>query len=114
MRRVGPALVALLIGMAWWQAVSRWSGVAEPWDAPLYWSVGYPGALVMAALLGAKWLRHGWVLGAVVVLAQLPVVIVASSVGPLFAAGVIYAAVLAVPAMMAAAIAGWIRARVGR
>ncbi|SFP86892.1 hypothetical protein [Sphingomonas rubra] len=114
MRRVFAAMAALLLGIAYWWAVGRSSGVAEPWDAPSYWSVGYPGALVLAALLGWWWPRRAWALGAIVVLAQLPVVIASSGVGPLLALGALYAGVLALPAMAVAALAGRIRARGGR
>jgi hypothetical protein len=53
-------------------------------------------ALVLSAILGAMFQRHSLIAGAVVMFAQLPVVVAF----PLLTAGVIYAALLSIPAMM--------------
>lgn len=108
-----PALAALAIGVVYWFAAGRLSDVAEPWDASGFWSIAYPGALLLAGLLGLAWPRHGWAWGAIVVLAQVIVVIATGGAGPLIAVGIVYAAVLALPAMLVAQVAGRIRARAG-
>lgn len=113
-RRAVAPLASLLLGCGYWFVAARLSGVVEPWDAPDYWTIAYPGALLLAALLGATWPRRGWAWGAIVVLAQLPVVVAASGAGPLLAAGLLFALVLALPAMLVGSGAAWIRGRAGR
>jgi hypothetical protein len=103
--------IAALAGLALWTAVSLSMGGGEPWDADRYWTLACPAALVLSLALGLAFPRRAWCWGAVVMLAQVPVVIAVSGVGPLLAAGVVYAALLAVPAMLASALGGWWRRR---
>jgi hypothetical protein len=113
MRRPIPKLlVLLLVSLFYWGIVGQVSRVAEPWDAPSYWRLWVPLSFGIAALAGAWLGRRGWMAGAVVMLAQL--LPVASSSGGergLWAAGLAIAAVLAIPAMAVAALAGWLRTR---
>lgn len=103
--------IAAFAGLSLWSAVSLSSGGGEPWDADRYWLLACPAALVLSLALGLAFPRRAWCWGAVVMLAQVPVVIAVSGVGPLLAAGVVYAALLAVPAMLASALGGWCRRR---
>ncbi|ASR43594.1 hypothetical protein BEN78_09635 [Xanthomonas citri pv. mangiferaeindicae] len=106
-----PLSIAALAGFALWSVVSLSMGGGEPWDAELYWTLACPAALALSLALGLAFPIRAWCWGAVVMLAQVPVVIAVSGVGPLLAAGVVYAALLAVPAMLASALGGWCRRR---
>jgi hypothetical protein len=113
MHRPLPKLLALLLAslFAWW--IAGWiAGVAEPWDAPGYWRLWVPLSLGVAALAGAWLGRRGWTAGAVVMLTQLlPVALSRGGDGGLWAAGLLIAVVLAIPAMAFAALAGWLVTR---
>lgn len=105
---------AALSGLAYWAAVSVWSHGGEPWDAPMFWTVFYPGALLLAAVLGWAFPLRAWLWGAVVLLAQVPVVMLVSGMEPLLVAGLLYALVLSIPAMLVSWLAGRARRRAGR
>ncbi len=107
MKSTGRAtLVALIAGLAFWGIVSAALGGIEPWDAVSFWTVIYPAALALSAVLGLVFPRRSWAWGAIVLLAQVPVVVIAFGVGPLLAAGMLYAAMLSLPAMLVSWIAG--------
>lgn len=105
------ALGALLVGLAWWAVVSLAIGGGEPWDAAGYWTWAYPGALACSLLLGLAWPQRAWLWGPLVVLAQVPVVVAVSGLGPLLAAGLVYAALLSIPAAVASWAGGRLRRR---
>lgn len=115
MRMTGSLLAAsavtLKVGVVFWVLVAWRTPGGEPWDAPAFWTVVYPIALVIAAVLGACFPRHAWLWGLLLMALQVPVVAVVSGFGPLLLAGLIYALVLAVPAMAIAAAAGALRRR---
>jgi hypothetical protein len=98
-----------VVGIVFWSVVSMLSGAAEPWDAASFWTLIYPAALALSVVLGAIFQRVSLLAGAIVMFAQLPVVTALVGVSPLLAAGVIYVAVLSVPAMMLSWIAGRLR-----
>lgn len=105
------ALMSAVVGLAYWAVVSGMLGGGEPWDAAAYWTLAYPGALLLSAVLGFAMPTRAWIWGVIVVFAQVPVVVAVSGAGPLLLAGVLYAAVLAIPAALVSGIAGWIRRR---
>jgi len=105
------ACISAIVGIVYWTAVSAMLGGDEPWDADAYWTLVYPGALLISAVLGFAMPTRAWLWGTIVVFAQVPVVIAVSGAGPLLIAGVIYAAVLSIPAALVSGIAGWIRRR---
>lgn len=105
------ACIAAVIGIAYWAVASGMAGGGEPWDAPAYWTLAYPGALLVSAVLGFAMPARAWLWGVIVVFAQVPVVIAVSSAGPLLLAGVLYAAVLSIPAALVSAGAAWARRR---
>ena len=101
----------LLVSAMYWQLASRWSGVAEPWDADGYWRLWYPVSLALSALAGSV-LRSRWGLaGAVVTVAQLPVMAVHAQPGALMIGGVMMLCILAIPAAAVSALAGRLRRR---
>jgi len=101
----------LLVSAMYWQLVSQWSGVAEPWDAGGYWRLWYPVSLALSAVAGFV-LRSRWGLaGAVVTVAQLPVMAVHAQPGVLMIGGMMILCILAIPAAAVSALAGRLRAR---
>lgn len=108
------ACIAAAIGIAYWSVASGMAGGGEPWDAPAYWTLAYPGALLLSAVLGFAMPTRAWLWGLIIVFAQMLVVIAVSGLGPLLMAGVLYAAVLSIPAALVAAVSGWIRIRMSR
>ncbi|KAB7632210.1 hypothetical protein [Stenotrophomonas rhizophila] len=115
MRTTGNLLAAgavtLKVGVVFWVLVAWRTPGGEPWDAPAFWTVVYPLALAIAAVLGACFPRKAWLWGLLLMVLQVPVVAVMSGVGPLLLAGLVYALVLALPAMAIAAVAGALRRR---
>lgn len=98
-----------IVSLFFWAVVSAVTAAKEPWDLANYWTLIYPAALVLSAILGAVLKRAQWSAGAVVMLAQIPVVLVVSGVSPLLAVGLLYAAVLSIPAMTLSWLAGKLR-----
>lgn len=103
--------LAAVAGLAYWALVSALSGGGEPWDAARFWTVAFPGALALSALLGAVAPARAWAWGAIVMLAQVPVVVAVSGAGPLLIAGLLYAAALALPAALVSWASGALRGR---
>jgi len=101
-------ILAGAVGLVFWVGVSLLSGAREPWDAAQFWSVIYPAALVLAAVSGAMFQRASVSAGAIVMAAQLPVVMASSGASPLLAAGVVYVVILSIPAMALSWLAGWV------
>ncbi len=108
---IAASAVTLKVGVVFWMLVAWRTPGGEPWDAPAFWTVAYPIALAIAAVLGACFPRKAWLWGLLLIALQVPVVAVMSGVGPLLLAGVVYALVLALPAMAIAAAAGALRHR---
>ncbi|QNR98820.1 hypothetical protein ICJ04_08060 [Stenotrophomonas sp. 169] len=111
---LAASVVTLTVGVVFWVLVAWRTPAGEPWDAPTYWTVVYPIALVIAAVLGACFPRRAWLWGLLLMVLQVPVVVVASGFGPLLLAGLVYTLVLAVPALAIAAAAGALRRRLHR
>jgi hypothetical protein len=105
---------AALAGLALWLAVSGVVGQREPWDAPEFWSRGYPLAVGLCALLGAIWPRRSWLMGFIVMAMMAPVMALNGSDLSLLPLGLVALAVLAVPAALAGLIAGGIRRALSR
>lgn len=108
---LAASAVTLKVGVVFWMLVAWQTPGGEPWDAPAFWTVVYPIALGIAAILGACFPRQAWLWGLLLMMLQVPVVAVMSGVGPLLLAGLVYALVLAVPATAIATAAGALRRR---
>jgi hypothetical protein len=85
--------------LSYWAVVSAITGAGEPWDLASYWTIIYPGALAVSVILGTTQKGSLWYAGAVVMLSQIPVVLVVSDASPLLGVGIIYAALLSIPAI---------------
>ncbi len=108
--RMVQVFVLAVVGVLYWLFVSHVSGAKEPWDAAGYWSIWYPGSLLLSAVGGFGFGRRGWSAGAIVTVAQLPVMGVNTGFGGLLIVGVAFLAILAVPAVMLSALFGRLRA----
>lgn len=104
--------VLIILGGLYWQFVCQLTNVQEPWNAPAYWSVAYPISLVLSAATGRFLKNRGWSAGAVLTLAQLPVIWLNNGTSdPFWAVGVLILFVLAIPAATISAVAGWFASR---
>ena len=108
------SIATWVVCIGFWAVVSILTGAEEPWDAASFWTRIYPVALVLAFILGWMLKSSQWSAGSIVMFAQIPVVMVSSGVSPLLVAGVLYAALLSVPAMILSWAAGRIRHRYKR
>ena len=104
-------IVLLACSLLYWSLVGRSAGVAEPWDAAAYWRLCYPLSLVLAGGAGLVFRTRGWLAGAIVTFAQLPVM--AWNGGGTLSWGMAmpFLAVLALPAMAVSAGTGWLAVR---
>ncbi|WP_124420776.1 hypothetical protein [Pseudomonas sp. R2-60-08W] len=98
-----------VVSLVFWTVVSAITGTKEPWDLASYWTIIYPAALALSVILGAVLKSAQWSAGAMVMLAQIPVILVTSGASPLLAAGILYAAVLSIPAITLSWLAGKVR-----
>jgi len=53
-------LIAAMGGTALWAAPALLGGRAEPWDSGLYWTIGYPLALIGSLALGYAFPGRPW------------------------------------------------------
>lgn len=97
--------------MVVWVGIALVSGEHEAWDHPGYWKYGYPLMVVVSGLLGWLFPRRAWQQGLAMMLSQLVPLLIVHPLGPLLPLGVIFLAVLALPAMLAAQLAAVIRRR---
>jgi hypothetical protein len=104
-----------IISIAFWICVSAISGVKEPWDLDNYWTIIYPAGLALSVLMGAILKSTQWSAGAIVMFAQVPVIVAASGSSALLGAGILYAAILSIPAVILSWLAGrWRQAHRGK
>jgi len=101
-------LAALLAGIVLWGGVSLILDVAEPWDSPGYWPA-YLIALALSFAFGHFGRSRAWLSGVLLVFAQIPVMLLQSGPGPLLAVGVMYLAILSLPAALIAVAAARLR-----
>lgn len=111
MRTRFKALSLLVFSILYWQFVCWLTRTVEPWDADTYWRVWYPMSFFVAALVGVSFKARGWMAGAILTFAQLPVMWLNTGTSYLWPVGVIFASVLAIPVVAISAFAGWYAAR---
>ena len=104
-------LVLLLCSFLYWQFVCWISVTDELWDVDAYWRLWYPISFALSAMAGLAFKKRGWVAGAIVTLAQLPVMMLNNQPSPMLAAGLALLCVLSVPVSITSAFTGWIAAR---
>ncbi|MFN3936617.1 MAG: hypothetical protein ACK4KW_03465 [Gemmobacter sp.] len=108
---MSPTLaIAALAGLALWTGTAILSGRAEPWDAPAFWQLSYPLALVLAAVFGALAPIRPWRWGAALVWTLAPVLAIGGAGLSMLPPGLVLIGLLSLPAMLAAGLG----ARLGR
>ncbi len=102
---------AFIAGTMIWVATSVAAAGREPWDTDLYWSIAYPAALLISGGLALLYPVRAWRWCPTLMLAQIPVMIATGSGFNLLPLGLVLIALLSLPAMLVASLAGWLRLR---
>ncbi|UZK68034.1 hypothetical protein OKW76_08025 [Sphingomonas sp. S1-29] len=85
------------------------TGAPEPWDAHAYWTLAYPASVALSAIAGRFLGKRAWLAGGVVTFAQAPVMWLNNGSGALWAVGLLFLTILAIPCALASALAGRFR-----
>jgi hypothetical protein len=109
--RTIKVLVLLIVSGMYWQFVCQRTGTVEPWDGDAYWRLWYPLTFVLSGVAGYVLRNDGWLAGAILTFAQLPVMWINNGTGPLIAVGVVFLFVLAVPPVAISLLTGWFATR---
>jgi hypothetical protein len=109
----GPTriIVLLICSVLYWGFVCWVTGTREPWDADAYWHLWYPASFGLSAIAGLMFKDRGWMAGAILTFAQLPVMWMNNGAGPLLVFGLMMLCGLAVTVIALSALAGWFAAR---
>jgi hypothetical protein len=107
------ALVGTVFGLIYWLGFSLMVAADEAWDGAFYWSVAYPGSMLLAVALGVVFRQRAWVTGLTLTFAQLPIIILSTGVGPTSLIAVVFLAILSGPVILAAALTSMRRRREG-
>lgn len=97
--------IAIVAGAVLWTLTAALGGRTEPWDSPLYWSVAYPLAILLAGALGYVFPQRPWRWAVVLMFMQAAVMLFSGSGFGLLPLGLIFLAVLSLPAVAFAAFA---------
>jgi len=98
------------LSLLYWELATHLLDVGEAWDSPAY-SVAYLIALAASGAIGFLMPEQPWRWGLIVTFAQVPVIMLNAGAGPLLAVGLLFAAVLSLPAIGVAAAASAVRRR---
>lgn len=102
--------IAIAAGAILWGVTVALSGRGEPWDAPGYWSIAYPIAVLLSGALGYFFPDKPWRWAVTVIFMQLPVMILNGPGFGLLPLGLALLAVLSLPAIWLARLGARIRA----
>ena len=86
----------------------------EGWDDPSYFTIGLPALVVLSFLLGCCCPTRAWLFGAAPIIAQIALAVVGNPTASLLPLGLVFFAVLSLPCMYAAALAGLLRRKIRR
>jgi hypothetical protein len=103
--------LSLFSGLILWTLSALFGHQREPWDAPSYWTISYPLAILLSALLAALYPVKPWRWAVTILVSQLLVMIANGSDFSLLPLGAILLAFLSLPASAAAFLAAWFRTR---
>lgn len=92
-------IAVCVASLIFWTVVSAIARVAEPWDLAGYWTIIYPAGLILSLIMGAVLKKFQWSAGAIVMFAQIPLIVASSGASAMLGAGIIYSAILSIPAM---------------
>ena len=95
------SVIVLVAGLLFWEAANLALGTQEPWDSPDY-GVFYLAALGVSGAFGYAFYEGPLRWGAIIMFAQLPVMVFHAGVGPLLLVGIVYLVIESLPAMLAA------------
>jgi hypothetical protein len=106
--------IAIAGGAVAWLLTMAVSDRSEAWDSPVYWSVTYPACIALAAALAYFTPERPWRWALSIMLVQ-PFVMTLTSGGSfgLLPLGLLLFGVLAIPPLVAARAAAWLRCRLG-
>lgn len=111
-RSIVPLTIAAVAGMVLWISASFISGKKEAWDASVYWTVAYPAAIVLSALLGLLYPKWAWRWPLALFVFQFVGMVVRSGeLGNLWPLGLLLFIALSVPGILVALGAAWFRSR---
>jgi len=102
-------IAVCVVSLIFWTAVSIITGAREPWDLAIYWTVIYPAALALSVVMAAMMKSAQWSAGAIVMFAQIPVMVAYSGVSSLLSLGILFTVILAIPAVILSWLAGRLR-----
>ena len=105
-------VIAIVIGILTWAAISKISGRREAWDSSSYFSVGMPVVCVASAVLGFIEPQKVWRWGIAPLIGQFLWMLCTQGPGNLLPLGIIVFGILSVPSIITAKIGAFIRARI--
>lgn len=108
-RPLAAHAAAFVAGTILWSVTGIATSGREMWDTALYWNAAYPAALLIAAGVAVFHPVRPWRWCPTLMLAQIPVMLATESGLSLLPLGLALLAMLSLPAMLAASIAGWLR-----
>lgn len=103
--------IAVALGLALWFATVAGGDRAEPWDTGAYWTVSYPMAMGLCAILGFAFPAQPWRWAAALFSTQIVVMAVGGSDLSLLPMGLVVLAILALPGVGMAILASKLRRR---
>ena len=101
-------VIAVLTGVLVWIVISAVSGRREAWDAPWYFSVGYPIICAVSLVLGYFAPVRTWRWGLVPFAGQFVWLLLIQGPGNLLPLGIIVFAVISLPAVIAAKVGAYL------
>lgn len=108
-------ILVCVVSLIFWTGVSVITGVKEPWDLASYWTIIYPAALALSVVMGAMLKKSQWSAGAIVMFAQIPVILAYTSPSALLSVGILSAAIFSIPAVALSWLAGrWRKAYIDK
>jgi hypothetical protein len=100
---------ALLAGTVLWSVTAALAGRREPWDWAGYWTVAYPLALLLAAVLGYAFPTRPWRWAVALMFTQAAVMAAHGAGLSLLPLGLALLAILALPAVVLARLGARLR-----
>lgn len=110
--RLLPYAILLTAGGLYWALLCQMSGTNEPWDAAAYWTLWYPASLALSAMAGCFLKSRGWLAGALLTFAQIPILWLNTETDFAWAVALPFLCVLAIPAVATSSLAGWLANRI--
>lgn len=105
-----PYVIAVIAGATLWAVGSAVSDRREAWDSGTYWTIFYPGAVAVCAVLGYFFPERPWRWCMALFAAQfVAMALLAGEIGNLAPLGLILFGILSLPAIGAAKVASGLK-----